>query len=351
MAPYPPVRTAAAATYVPRPPYTAPVRPTSPLMRAGQVLAVLFCLAGGFLGADWDAIIPKGGGVEEARAGGEAMGYAMGLAISPLLFSALFLAWSRKTRRYIPFLGVAFMFMSAAGRAGESREEVDRELSQTRGIANAFMDSAGPNVGDGSSSAPPESQAAKLVWAMNRALTEAPEYMREVGGRHGIDPDSLPAAWGTSRYMAGATSHPEVERYWQGYQAYLADFREGFVDWLKSRAEAHAREAGVRSGALRAYVAGMNRSDVDVAQMESLAWADSTASAALAFHRFLVSVDARVSYDAEQNMAMFDREADLERANALQRRVENAVEKLNRARQAERRRGMQKLDSLAVHLK
>jgi hypothetical protein len=298
MAPYPPARTGAAGTYVRRP-YTAPVRPTSPLMRAGQVLAVLFCLAGGFV-------------------------------------------------------VVAFMFMSAAGRAERAsmrREEVDRELSRTRGIASALMDSADRDVGDGSSSAPPESQEAKLLWAMNRALAEIPEHMREVGGRHGIDPDNRPAAWGTSRYLAGATSHPEVERYWRGYRAYLADYREGFAGWLKSRTAAHAREAGVRSGALRAYVEGMDRSDLDVTQLESRAWADSTVSAALAYHRFLVSVDARVSYDAERNMAIFDREADLERANSLQRRVEKAVEMLNRARQAETRRGMQNLDSLAVHMK
>jgi hypothetical protein len=120
---------------------------------------------------------------------------------------------------------------------------------------------------------------------------------------------------------------------------------------LKSRVTAHAREAGVRSGMLRAYVEGMNRGVAGFAESEPLVWADSTASAALAYHRFLVSVDARVSYDAERDMAMFDREADLERANALNGRVASAAARLTRAQQGAMRRGMQQVDSLAVHLR
>ncbi|HET7461377.1 MAG TPA: hypothetical protein VFJ82_09005 [Longimicrobium sp.] len=337
--------------YQPRQPYTAGERPISLAMRVSQVVAVLLCVSISFAGADWETILAKGGGVAEARAGGEALGYVFGAAMAPFLASALFLAWSRKTRQYIPFMAMAFVFLSLVGGQSTRREEVDRELSRTRGMMTALRDSADGAVEDDPSTGPPESQDAKLVWAMNRALAEVPAHLKEVAGSHDVDPDDLPAAWGTSRYTANAALHPEVERYWTGYQAYLADFRGSYLAWLKSRVTSHAREAGVRPGMLRAYVAGMNRGGAGFAESEPMVWADSTVSAALALHRFLVSVDARVSYDAARDMAMFDREADLERANALNGRVASAAARLNRARQEARRRGMQQVDSLAVHLR
>lgn len=343
---YPPERPAG-GMYPPRP-YTAPAGETSDAMRVGQVMAVLFCVGSGFLAADWGA---NAGG---SHAAAEALGQAIGAAIAPFFLSALFLAWSRSTWRYIPFLAVAMVFISAVGRAGTStsagsgREEVDRELARTRGMVTAFADGG---QGDAPASAPPAGQKAKLVWAMNRALAEAPTHMQEVAGRHDVDPDVLPAAWGTARYMADAGSHPEVERYWLAYQAYLADYRESFPEWLHSRVEAHAREAGVRSRLLRSFLEGMDRGSAGIEFSQPLALADSTASTALAYHRFLVAVDARVSYDAAQDVATFDREADLERANALQARVTNMAELLNRSQRAAQRRGMQQVDSLAVHLR
>lgn len=346
--PYPPAWTEAGGTVQPGHSYTPPGNPVSPAMRVGQVLAVLFCVAGGFLAADW------GAGSGGSHAAAEALGKAIGASIAPFLLSALFLAWSRSTRRYIPFLAAAFVMLSAAGRvgtgtsmgSGSGREEVDRELARTRGMVTAFADSGG-GVGDAPASAPPAGQKAKLVWAMNRALAEAPSHMREVAGRHRVDPDVLPAAWGTSRYMADAGSHPEVGRYWLAYQAYLADFRESFPGWLHSRVEAHGREAGVRSRLLRSFLEGMDRGSAAIEFSQPLALADSTATAALAYHRFLVSVDARASYDAAQDVAVFDREADLQRADALQARVTNMAELLNRAQRGAQRRSMQQVNSLA----
>lgn len=337
--------------YQPWQPHPAGERPVSVGMRVAQVVAVLFCVAISFAGADWETILARGGGVAEAYAGGEALGYLMGSAMAPFLVSALFLAWSGKTRRYIPFAAVTLVFLSVVGRAGTRREEVDREVSRTRGMVTAFRDSGGPGVEDGPSTSPPETEDAKLVWALNRALAEVPAHLKEVAGRYDVDPDHLPAAWGTARYTANATLHPEVERYWTGYQAYVADFRGSYPGWLKSRVTAHAREARVRPGMLHAYVQGMDRGMAGLTESETLVWADSTASAALAYHRFLVSVDERVNYDAARDAAMFDREADLARANALHDRLASAAARLNRARQGAMRRGMQQVDSLAVHLR
>jgi hypothetical protein len=333
--PYPPRQWPPAAHYPP--PYAAPERRPGPLLRAGQVLALLICLGSGFL-------------VAQGEDSAELLGSAIGGGIAPLLLASLFLAWSRRTRPYIPFLALAFITLSAGGRAGTAREEVDRELARTRGMVNAFTDSAGPGALDGSASAPPESQRARLVWAMNQALAEVPEYKREVAARHGMDPDVPPAAWANARYMASATSHPEVGRYWQGYQAYLAEFKSGFAGWLTTRAGDHARRAGVRPGVLRGYLEGMNQG-VGMARSEPLAWADSTAAAALAYHRFLVSVDARISYDPARDLAMFERNADLERATALEARVKRAADALDRAQRAAMRRSMQQVDSLAVQLR
>jgi hypothetical protein len=86
------------------------------------------------------------------------------------------------------------------------------------------------------------------------------------------------------------------------------------------------------------------------AKMEANAREDSVAAIALETHRFLASVDARVSYSAKHDKALFDSDADLKRVNRLDRRLESAAAALRRAEQEHGVRAMQGLDSLAVFL-
>jgi hypothetical protein len=77
--------------------------------------------------------------------------------------------------------------------------------------------------------------------------------------------------------------------------------------------------------------------------------ADSVVAAALAFHRLLVSVDARVRYDAERDAALFDSDADLERVNRLQNRLEAVAAAAKRAKQERKERAREAVDSAAVY--
>ncbi|HEU0052049.1 MAG TPA: hypothetical protein VFQ39_02685 [Longimicrobium sp.] len=326
------------APWPPPPPPRAPGASMRTGMKIVLAFAIIFAVLNGLAGAEG-----------ESRA--EMVGQVVGGALAPFLLAALFLAWSRKTRPWIPAAALAVTFFAFLGNAGDiGREGVNAELSRTRSLMSSLADSGNAGGVPGDAAAPPGgSQEAKLVWAMNRALAELPAYKTQVASRHGVDPDRLPAAWGTSRYMADASRHPEVERYWEGYRSYLADFRGSFRGWLETRIAEHARTAGVRARNMRAFTEGMGRG-AELAGTETLILADSTAAAALDYHRFLVSVDDRIEYDPGQDMAMFERDADLDRANALQRRVQLHSEALGRAQDAAMRRSLEQVDQLEAQL-
>jgi hypothetical protein len=278
----------------------------------------------------------------------------VGYTLVAMLLAAVFLVWSRRTRPYVPFLGVGIALLSTMGNAASARDEqargdVEREVAQTRSIVSALADTTGTIVPVVDGSKPPRGERAVMVWAMNRALSELPAYKQELAARHGVDVDRLPPAWGTSRYMASASAHPDVGVYWEGYRAYLADFRREAPEWLQTRMVEHARQGGVRPAALRGYADGV-REGVAGSQMDVIDRAGETVAAALEYHRFLVAADARVSYDADRDMALFDNDADLERATRLQDRVTTAADALNRAEREQKNRTMQRLDSLAARM-
>jgi len=285
----------------------------------------------------------------EGAPGAEGTGMIIGGALVPFMFAALFLAWTRRTRSYFPFAALALALMTLAGQVSNGREEVNREISQTRAQMNALQDSTSSFVPPSRASHPPTGQKGKAVWAINQALAEVPAHRAMIASRHGIDPDDLPAAWGTPQYMANAGSHPEVGRYWTAYRSYLAEYRSVHPTWLRSRIEHHARVAGMRPDILRSFRQGMAKSSTSQAE-EVYSLGDATAAAALELHRFLVSVDERVEYDAQRGKAIFESSAELERANELEGRVTAAARALTRAQQASVRHGRDMLDSLATVL-
>jgi hypothetical protein len=288
----------------------------------------------------------------------EMLGQAIGVVVGPLLFGALFLGWSRRTRPFTPVLAAGFALVAALGnagremeRAGLAQEERTREETQRKLLVKALMDdSAGTGAAgllpDGGA-APPQDDQAALTWALNRVLADAPAHRREVAARHGIDPEKPPAAWATPRYTASASAHPEVERYWEGYRAFLADYRQGAPGWIRAQAAEHIRWAGVEPDMSAGFMEGMEEMAGRV-RNESIERADSVAAVALEIHRFLVSVDARVSYDAKRDMALFDSDADLRRVNRLDRRLKAASDAMDRAKEERRARLTRGLESTAA---
>lgn len=242
----------------------------------------------------------------------------------------------RASRPVIVLVALLSVGISACG----SDAEVDEEVGLLRDAANALLDSSAATMPARSGEQPPSDRNAKMVWIARQIVTETPLYSREVGARHGIDPDRLPEAWGTSRYMADAGKHPEVGKYWEAYVAYMDEIRRSYPGWCEARIHALGRQARL-SGRLRdQMIQGMRQS---LERQDQFAPAATTAAAALDFHRFLVRVDDRVHYDADRDMAMFDEDADLEEANRLQARVNEAAQAVQEAQ----RRARMLPDSLA----
>lgn len=273
-----------------------------------------------------------------------------GRALVPFMISALFLVWTRRTRSYIPFAALGLAVMTLLGQLGGARQEVDREVSQAHAQLDALADTTGGLVAPSATSRPPASQNGKMMWALNRTLGEIPAHRAMIAAKHGVDPDSLPPAWGTARYQANAARHPEVGRYWTAYRGFLAEYRTVYPVWLRARLEHHARAAGLRADVLRGFKQGIAEGNTAQAE-EVYSLGDATAAAALEFHQFLVSVDARVQYDPESGRAMFTRETDLARANELEARVNTAVAALTRAQTESQRSGRAKFDSVATMLR
>lgn len=323
------------------PPPVPPYQPPAPRWGIGRwltlVAAILVSILAGIAGA-------------EGAPGAEGAGMATGGALVPFTMAALFLVWTRRTRSYIPFAALGLAVMSLIGQLSGHRQEVDSEVSQTHAQLNALLDTTGDLVAPSASSRPPTSQDGKMIWALNQTLGEVSAHRAMIAAKHGIDPDSLPPAWGTAQYQANAASHPEVGRYWTAYRSFLAEYRTAYPAWLRARLGHHARVAGLRADVLRGFERGV--AEGSTAQAEEIySLNDATAAAALEFHRFLVSVDARVQYDAESGRAMFTREADLARANELEGRVNTAAAALTRAQEANRQRGRARIDSLATTLR
>jgi hypothetical protein len=119
--------------------------------------------------------------------------------------------------------------------------------------------------------------------------------------------------------------------------------------WVRERATEHTRGAGVDPAMRDGYIEGAEEGARHAA-METNEREDSVAAVALETHRFLVSVDARVSYSARRDKALFESDADLERVNRLDRRLRAAAAALRRAEREDKKRVIQELDSLAVYL-
>lgn len=300
-------------------------------------LAVLVSLLCGIVGA-------------EGASGAEGAGMITGGALVPFMAAALFLVWTARLRSYIPFAALGLAVMTLIGQLSGSREEVDREVSSIHAQMDALMDSTGGAAPTSASSRPPASQDGKMMWALTQTLAEIPAYNAMIAAKHGVDPENLPSAWGTSQYQANAASHPEVGRYWTAYRSFMAEYRTAYPVWLRARLEHHARAAGMRADVLRGFKRGIAEGSTAQAE-KTISLGEATAAAALEFHSFLVSVDKRVQYDEKSGQAMFAREADLARANELEARVNAAAEALTRSQNANQQAGRAKIDSLAAMLR
>jgi len=286
--------------------YRAGSRPSS-LLRGGQVGAAGGCIGVTLLGVE--------GFVGDFRV---AVVLSVIMAAVLLVLVTLLLVWSRRTRPYIPFValalvaGVSLMRAVATDLAAFAERRIQaREIAARRGQTGlqAFLEGTEP----GWEGCPVERVKPAFV-----------EYERQVAARHGWNLTAPPPAWATPRYAAAAGSHPEVARYFAGSRDFDEEMRERSPEWLGEHLAEAARSAGRSEAQVHAMLlqcAGGPFAEIDRYWVLEKA----AAEAGLEYHRYLVSVDSRVHYDAGLRAAMFDRERDLQHARRLARRFDERV--------------------------
>jgi hypothetical protein len=298
------------------------------MLRIAQVVALAACVG-------LPLLAPAAPGRETTDAAFR-FGAALGTALAALLLASLPLAWWRATRRFIPFAtlvvvaGITFLrivFLGVMGYERARRAEMDEQVAGLRGVTAALTDTSGAALPVDPAGPPPAASRAKSVWVLRRFMGEFVRHVRQDEARYGVEDPDAPAVFNTSRYMASAGAHPEVGRYWDGVRGSSAELRRTLPAWTDSTLRALGREAGMTRFQIDRMMEDRARSAGDGPNRWTLQ--EELAAAALAYHRYLVSVDGRVRYDAGRDMALFDREDELARANLLEERMRAAAHELD----------------------
>ncbi|HYW14122.1 MAG TPA: hypothetical protein VE871_19310 [Longimicrobium sp.] len=280
------------------------------------------------------------GSYAESYARGAAAGEIVGGGIGALLFTyllaSLFLAWSRRTRRFIPGTAFGLALVTSAGAAGvRPAGETEAQFASLQ----RWSDSLGTEH-FAKDDAPPRSTDGRMAWASRMAMLDMVEHAKARQRAHGFHPDTFPAAWGTAEYLANARKHPEVREYLTRQQAFYQEMDSTEMPVLRDRMEFRLLQSGLRGRVVEDVLAGMRASEDSVwteTRRQSLANL-VLVSARLDMHNFLEQMDARVHLDREKGIARFDRQRDHNLFITLSDRHDRRAEKVERQRLAGRGR-------------
>jgi hypothetical protein len=238
-----------------------------------------------------------------------------------LMASVLLLVWHPRTRRLIP---AGALLIVAVWYVGLSAAEWRWERAAGPGQGSAFREGTRGRPEAGAATAPSRSGRG-LAWVSSRYEAELERFSSAAAVRAGVELAEPPLAWHTAGYAAAASQHPDVERYWKRDAAFTGEMRRTLPAWSDSTLRALAREGGMTGPQVDAVLKGREGGMAAPARWALQQAADS---AALAYHRYLVSIDDRVSYDAGSDRAIFARPAELGRAKLLEQRMQAAFREL-----------------------
>jgi hypothetical protein len=279
------------------------------------------------------------GAYAESYARGAAVGEIIGGGIGALLFTyllaALFLAWSKRTRRFIPGTAFAFALMTALDETGgtESAGEKEAQLASMQ----RWADSLGTSH-FAEEDAPPRSTDGRMAWATRKTLEDMVEHTQARQRAHGFHPDTFPVAWGTAEYVANARKHPEIREYFTRQQAFIQEMDSTEMTVLRDRMEFRLLQSGLRGRVVEDVLAEMRADSLSAEGRRRSANEISLVTAGLEMHDFLVRVDARVHLDPEDGLAQFDRRSEHNRLIELSDRHDRLSEVVERQRLASRDR-------------
>ncbi|HEX6745905.1 MAG TPA: hypothetical protein VF092_01220 [Longimicrobium sp.] len=306
-----------------RQPAPAAPRPASGTLRFAQVAALAGCVG--------LAILAPPDPTDPIATGAKWAGYITGAyVVGPLFVSTLLLVWLRWTRRLIPFLALgisALTYLAAFG--AQARAERSGEVSALRPAASAPADTGtGAAVPADVFGPPPASTQGKMMWVTRRYMAERQEHMRRVAALYGVGRAGPPPAWSTTRYMAEAGTYAGIGQYWENAGAYAAEMERALPAWSDSTLRALGREARLPAAQVETMVRERT-GETDEPGPGRWELEGAVAAAALAYHRYLVSIDPRVSYDAGSDQALFQSEGEAAEAQRLSGRVDAASRALD----------------------
>lgn len=160
------------------------------------------------------------------------------------------------------------------------------------------------------------------------------DWNRRVAREEGIDFGQAPDGWLEPRYFATASQRPDVSRYFQGLARAVTRMQAEYPEFAETMIRAHAARQRLTPAEASQFRADFFRGfEVQRASNEAITRDYLELSrVSLELHRFLNSIEGRVSYDEAADMARFDRDAERLRAAALATEIEAIIERITRTR-------------------
>lgn len=259
------------------------------------------------------------------------VGYALGTLACTALIAALFYIWRASTRPAIPATTFLLTFLATGLILLGKEDEVDVQTQALSQSADLF---ALGGVYATMDEDPPQGVDARWVWASRKALEDMSAWYQERANARGIIPGRAPEGWITAAYIADAGEYPGVQRYFADYRAYLAEADSSTLPVYFDRLRDRLRQAGFSPQAAKPFMATpqIGAAAALRARQEEFRLATQIADSALAFHALLVRADPRAHYDAEEDMAGFERDAERTRAMALNQEIDVLTHRLENLR-------------------
>lgn len=287
--------------------------------------------------------------VDVAPSPSERLAFGIGTTLAATAVAVLLLGWWSGSRAYVP-LGALFitgvLAVQTLNQRSANQRSVQSDVSAVRSLISSpetYIPSELPEVR-------PPREGAQMARATRLMMGELVVYVRTTAAAHGIDPDVEPEGWLSPRYLADAGKHPEVPRYFRASERYLAELEIGLEPWFQDVYPKSLRRAGLSEERVRAAMPlaerGFRRGMADSRQAIELN--RELARAALELHEYLVSVDARVVYDAADDLARFERDLERHRAILLHGRVRAVARQVLEAQGTSRTRMQAFADTLSM---
>lgn len=232
-----------------------------------------------------------------------------GYALGATAIGALFVIWTKDTRRLIPLAGLVLTV--ALGWIGVQEDERRaREIDSGVGQLEAIVAELAASDGDATrvdilpAEDLPGSAEGRMLWATQRIVADHVAFLDSLQRHYGANEDP-PTGWWSPEYLANASAHPGVPRYWRSYRQYVAAVRTHFSDRYMQSVHRYVQEARLPVDLRDPFVANAEASLAE-GFPNLMAALDTLAAFAIDLHAFLVRHESAIRVDEERGLAVTD---------------------------------------------